>query len=177
MGAQPTTRLDVVRLFEEGVSYYKIAKQIGISLGSVKQHIYIARMNGEIPEDHDRLAWRWGQKREEVYRLLVEGKTPQEIADSMGIGKHSVHHHIKSLRANPRGRDPRVLKYREPKCLPHVADRAARDRGLKKGRTEDFFYGLGDHRIVHRLVDETPAGMTLLEYAAKIIVDVYAEEG
>jgi DNA-binding CsgD family transcriptional regulator len=176
MGAQPTTRLEVVRLFDEGMAYDKIAKQLSISLGSVKQHIYIARINGEISEDHDRLAWRWGTKREEVYRLLVEGKTAQEIADEMGISKQSVHHHITSMRANPRGRDKRVLAHREPKCLPYYAERLARERGITLGPRDDFHYGLGNYRIVQRLVDETPDGMTVMEYAAKLIVDVFAGE-
>lgn len=176
MGAHPTVRPEVARLFNEGVSYDKIAKAVGISLGGVRQHIYMARVMGEISEDHDRLAWRWGAKREEVYRLLVEGKSAQEIADEMGISKQSVHHHIASMRANPRGRDQRVLAYREPKCLPYYADRLARERGIVLGPRDDFYYGLGNYRIVQRLVDETPDGMTVMEYAAKLIVDVFAED-
>lgn len=176
MGAQPTTRLEVVRLFDEGMAYDKIAKRLGISYYSVKQHVHVARIKGEISEDHDRLAWRWGTKREEVYRLLVDGKSAQEIADEMGISKQSVHHHITSMRANPNGRDPRVLAYREPKCLPYYAERLARERGITLGPRDDFHYGLGNYRIVQRLVDETPDGMTVMEYAAKLIVDAYAEE-
>ena len=176
MGAHPTTRLEVARLFDEGVSYDKIAKRLGISLGNVRQQVHVARIKGEISEDHDRLAWRWGTKREEVYRLLVEGKSAQEIADEMGISKQSVHHHITSMRANPRGRDPRVLAHREPKCLPYYADRLARERGIVLGPRDDFHYGLGNYRIVQRLVDETPDGMTVMEYAAKIVVDAFAED-
>ena len=176
MGAQPTIRLEVVRLFDEGMAYDKIAKRLGISHHSVKQHVHVARIKGEISENHDRLAWRWGTKREEVYRLLVEGKSAQEIADEMGISKQSVHHHITSMRANPRGRDKRVLAHREPKCLPYYADRLARERGITLGPRDDFSYGLGDYRIVQRLVDETPDGMTVMEYAAKLIVDVFAED-
>jgi len=176
MGVQPTVRPEVVRLFNDGVSYDKIAKQLGISLGNVRQQVHVARIKGEISEDHDRLAWRWGAKREEVYRLLVEGKSAQEIADEMGISKQSVHHHITSMRANPRGRDPRVLAHREPKCLPYYADRLARERGIVLGPRDDFHYGLGNYRIVQRLVDETPDGMTVMEYAAKLIVDVFAED-
>jgi DNA-binding CsgD family transcriptional regulator len=176
MGVQPTVRPEVVRLFNDGVSYDKIAKQLGISLGNVRQQVHVARIKGEISEDHDRLAWRWGAKREEVYRLLVEGKSAQEIADEMGISKQSVHHHITSMRANPRGRDPRVLAHREPKCLPHYAERLARERGILLGPRDDFHYGLGNYRIVQRLIDETPDGMTVMEYAAKLIVDVFAED-
>ncbi len=176
MGVQPTVRPEVVRLFNDGVSYDKIAKQLGISLGNVRQQVHVARIKGEISEDHDRLAWRWGAKREEVYRLLVEGKSAQEIADEMGISKQSVHHHITSMRANPRGRDPRVLAHREPKCLPYYAERLARERGILLGPRDDFHYGLGNYRIVQRLVDETPDGMTVMEYAAKLIVDVFAED-
>jgi DNA-binding CsgD family transcriptional regulator len=176
MGVQPTVRPEVVRLFNDGVSYDKIAKQLGISLGNVRQQVHVARIKGEISEDHDRLAWRWGAKREEVYRLLVEGKSAQEIADEMGISKQSVHHHITSMRANPRGRDPRVLAHREPKCLPYYAERLARERGIVLGPRDDFHYGLGNYRIVQRLVDETPDGMTVMEYAAKLIVDVFAED-
>jgi DNA-binding CsgD family transcriptional regulator len=176
MGAQPTARLEVVRLFGEGMAYDKIAKRLGISLGNVRQQVHVARINGEISEDHDRLAWRWGQKREDVYRLLVEGKSAQEIADEMGISKQSVHHHITSMRANPRGRDPRVLAHREPKCLPYYAERLARERGILLGPRDDFHYGLGNYRIVQRLVDETPDGMTVMEYAAKIVVDAFAED-
>jgi DNA-binding CsgD family transcriptional regulator len=176
MGAHPTVRPEVVRLFNEGVSYDKIAKAVGIPREHVRQHIYMARVMGEISEDHDRLAWRWGAKREEVYRLLVEGKSAQEIADEMGISKQSVHHHITSMRANPRGRDPRVLAHREPKCLPYYAERLARERGILLGPRDDFHYGLGNYRIVQRLIDETPDGMTVMEYAAKLIVDVFAED-
>jgi DNA-binding CsgD family transcriptional regulator len=176
MGVQPTVRPEVVRLFNDGVSYDKIAKQLGISLGNVRQQVHVARIKGEISEDHDRLAWRWGAKREEVYRLLVEGKSAQEIADEMGISKQSVHHHITSMRANPRGRDPRVLAHREPKCLPYYAERLARERGILLGPRDDFHYGLGNYRIVQRLIDETPDGMTVMEYAAKLIVDVFAED-
>ena len=176
MGAHPTTRLEVARLFDEGMAYDKIAKRLGISLGNVRQQVHVARINGEISEDHDRLAWRWGQKREDVYRLLVEGKSAQEIADEMGISKQSVHHHITSMRANPRGRDPRVLAHREPKCLPYYADRLARERGIVLGPRDDFLYGLGNYRIVQRLVDETPDGMTVMEYAAKMVVDAFAED-
>ena len=176
MGVQPTVRPEVVRLFNDGVSYDKIAKQLGISLGNVRQQVHVARIKGEISEDHDRLAWRWGAKREEVYRLLVEGKSAQEIADEMGISKQSVHHHITSMRANPRGRDPRVLAHREPKCLPYYAERLARERGILLGPRDDFHHGLGNYRIVQRLVDETPDGMTVMEYAAKLIVDVFAED-
>jgi DNA-binding CsgD family transcriptional regulator len=176
MGVQPTVRPEVVRLFNDGVSYDKIAKQLGISLGNVRQQVHVARIKGEISEDHDRLAWRWGAKREEVYRLLVEGKSAQEIADEMGISKQSVHHHITSMRANPRGRDPRVLAHREPKCLPYYAERLARERGILLGPRDDFHYGLGNYRIVQRLVDETPDGMTVMEYAAKLVVDVFAED-
>jgi DNA-binding CsgD family transcriptional regulator len=158
------------------MAYDKIAKQLGISLGNVRQQVHVARIKGEISEDHDRLAWRWGAKRGEVYRLLVEGKYAQEIADEMGISKQSVHHHIASMRANPNGRDPRVLAYREPKCLPYYAERLARERGILLGPRDDFHYGLGNYRIVQRLVDETPDGMTVMEYAAKLIVDVFAED-
>jgi len=176
MGAHPTVRPEVVRLFNEGMAYDKIAKAVGIPREHVRQHVFMARSLGEIPEDHDRLARRWGAKREEVYQHLLEGKTPQQIADSMGISKHAVHHHIRSMRANPQGRDKSVLRYRQPKSLLYIASKAVEATGKRKGRMNEFFQGLVDQRTVMRLCHETPRGMTVMEYAAKLVVDVYAED-
>jgi len=176
MGAHPTVRPEVVRLFNEGVSYDKIAKVVGVPREHVRQHVFMARSLGEIPEDHDRLARRWGAKREEVYQHLLEGKTPQQIADSMGISKHAVHHHIRSMRANPKDRDKSVLRYRQPKSLPYIASKAVEATGKRKGSMNEFFQGLVDQRTVVRLCHETPRGMTVMEYAAKLVVDVYAED-
>ena len=176
MGLHPTVRLEVVRLFNEGVSYDKIAKAVGVPREHVRQHVFMARSLGEIPEDHGRLAWRWGAKREEVYQHLLESKTPQQISDSMGISKHAVHHHIRSMRANPQDRDRSVLRYRQPKSLLYIASKAVEATGKQKGRMNEFFQGLVDQRTVMRLCHETPRGMTVMEYAAKLVVDVFAED-
>lgn len=176
MGAHPTVRPEVVRFFNEGVSYDKIAKAVGIPREHVRQYVYIARSLGEIPEGHDRFARRWGAKREEVYQHLLEGKTPQQISDYMGISKHAVHHHIRSMRANPQDRDSSVLRYRLPKSLLHIASKAVEATGKKKGSMSEFFQGLVDQRIVMRLCHETPRGMTVMEYAAKMVVDAFADD-
>ena len=176
MGAHPTVRLEVVRLFNEGVSYEKIAKAVGIPREHVRQHVYIARSLGEIPEGHDRFARLWGAKREEVYQHLLEGKTPQQISDSMGISKHAVHHHIRSMRANPQERDRSALRYRQPKSLLHIASKAVEATGKKKGSMNEFFQGLVEQRTVVRLCYETPRDMTVMEYAAKMVVDAFAED-
>ena len=175
MGAHPTVRPEVVRLFNEGVSYDKIAKAVGIPREHVRQHVYMARSLGEIAEDHQRLRHRYGEKREAVYQHLLEGKSPQQISDSMGISKHAVHHHIRSMRANPKDRDRSVLSYRQPKSLLYIASKAVEATGKRKGRMNEFFQGLVDQRTVVRLCNETPSGMTVMEYAAKMVVDAYAE--
>ena len=176
MGAHPTVRPEVVRLFNEGVSYENIAKAVKIPREHVRQHVYMARSLGEIAEDHQRLRHRYGEKREAVYRHLLEGKTPQQISDSMGISKHAAHHHIRSMRANPQDRDRSVLRYRQPTSLLYIASKSVEATGKQKGSMNEFFRGLVDQRTVVRLCHETPRGMTVMEYAAKLVVDVYAED-
>lgn len=175
MGEHPTVRPEVVRLFNEGLSYEKIAKALGVPREHIKQHVFMARSLGEIDSEHPRLKSRYGLKREEVYQHLLENRSPQEIADLMGISKHAVHHHIRSMRANPKDRDQSVLRYRQPKSLRHVASRAVNAIGKRKGGINEFFQGLIDQRTVVRLCHETPRGMTVMEYAAKLVLDVYAE--
>jgi predicted ArsR family transcriptional regulator len=176
MGAHPTVRPEVVRLFNEGLSYENIAKAVGIPREHVRQHVFMARSLGEIAGDHQRLRHKYGEKREAVYQHLLEGKTPQQISDSMGISKHAVHHHIRSMRANPRDRDRSVLRYRQPKSLLYIASKAVEATGKQKGRMNEFFQGLVDQRTVMRLCHETPRGMTVMEYAAKLVVDAFAED-
>ena len=175
MGAHPTVRPEVVRLFNEGVSYDKIAKAVGIPREHVRQHIYMARSLGEIAGDHQRLRHKYGEKREAVYQHLLDGKSPQEIANLMGITAHGVHHHIRSMRANPKDRDQSVLCYRKPKSMRHIASRTVNAIGKRKGGINEFFQGIGDQRTVMRLCYETPRDMTVMEYAAKMVLDVYAD--
>ena len=175
MGAHPTTRLEVVRLFDEGLSHENIARSLGIPREHVKQHVYMARSLGEIAGDHPRLRHKYGEKREAVYQHLLDGKSPQEIARLMGITTHGVHHHIRSMRANPKDRDQSVLCYRKPKSMRHIASRTVNAIGKRKGGINEFFQGIGDQRTVMRLCYETPRDMTVMEYAAKLIVDVFAE--
>ena len=116
-------------------------------------------------------------KRDQVYALLEQGLRPKQIAAVMGISQHAVYHHMAYMRANPEpeGRDLSVL--RAPLADPQSVARSemvAQGKRWGKGRGE-FFRALGSREAAIALIDDTPDGMTVVEYVAKIVLDVYAD--
>ena len=115
-------------------------------------------------------------KRDQVYELLGQGLRPKQVAAKMGISQHAVYHHMAYMRDNPKGRDPRVL--RKPPAKTESVGKfeiAAQGKRWGKGRNE-FFRALGSNEAAVALIDDTPDGMTVLEWVAKIVLDVYAED-
>lgn len=115
-------------------------------------------------------------KRDRVYQLLEQGLRPKQVAAEMGISRHAVYHHMAYMRDNPKGRDPRVL--RKPVAKTQSVGKfeiAAQGKRWGKGRNE-FFRALGSNEAAIALIDDTPDGMTVLEWVAKIVLDVYAED-
>jgi hypothetical protein len=116
------------------------------------------------------------KKRDQVYALLGQGLRPKQIAVEMGISQHAVYHHMASMRDRPDGRDLRVL--RKPKARPQSAAKrelAVQGKRWGKGRDE-FFRALGSSDVAIALIDDTPPDMTVTEYIAKIVLDVYVED-
>ena len=114
-------------------------------------------------------------KRDQVYELMAQGMSVREVAGAMGLTTHAVHHHVKSLRENPKGRDTSVLRRRQVN-LPYVAKVEMRHAKLVWGQSSDFFNALGSERILRKLIDDCPAGMNVCEWIAAFVVDAYAEE-
>jgi len=116
-------------------------------------------------------------KRDQVYELLEQGLRPKQVAAKMGISQHAVYHHMAYMRDNPKkGRDPRVL--RKPSAKTESVGKfeiAAQGKRWGKGRNE-FFRALGSNEAAIALVSDTPEGMTVVEYVAKIVLDVYVED-
>lgn len=115
-------------------------------------------------------------KRDQVYALLEEGLRPKQVAAAMGISQHAVYHHMAYMRDNPKGRDPRVL--RKPSAKTESVGKfeiAAQGKRWGKGRNE-FFRALGSNEAAIALVSDTPEDMTVLEWVAKIVLDVYADD-
>ena len=114
-------------------------------------------------------------KRDQVYELMAQGMSVKEVAGAMGLTTHAVHHHVKSLRENPKGRDTSVLRRRQVN-LPYVAKVEMGRSKVIWGQSSDFFNALGSTNTLRRLIDDCPAGMTICEWIAAFVVDAYAEE-
>ena len=115
-------------------------------------------------------------KRDRVYQLLEHGLRPKQVAAEMGISRHAVYHHMTYMRDNPKGRDPRLL--RKPSAKTESVGKfeiAAQGKRWGKGRNE-FFRALGSNEAAIALINDTPDGMTVLEWVAKIVLDVYVED-
>ena len=114
-------------------------------------------------------------KRDQVYELMAQGMSVKDVAGAMGLTTHAVHHHVKALRENPKGRDVSILRQRKTN-LPYIAKVEMGRSKVIWGQSSDFFNALGSAKTLRRLIDDCPAGMTICEWIAAFVVDAYAEE-
>ncbi len=86
-------RKKVKKLYQEGKDYLQIADELKVKITKVYQDVHILKKEGEISSERRKNS-AIAKRRQEVKKLYEQGKTYQEIVETMKIGKPIVYQDI-----------------------------------------------------------------------------------
>lgn len=120
-------REQVKKLVEEGKSNKEIAEQLGVKVGMVAADVSYLKLEGKISKERRKTNII---RREQVKKLVEEGKGNREIAEELGIKESAVTNDISVLR-----KEGKLPKKRARRTNPDVAKRREKIKELlEEGR-------------------------------------------
>jgi len=96
---------EALQMQNEGLTYFEIAEQLGISQEAVSVRLMRARKRLGLPELRIRndQANKLTKRQEQVLELKQQGFTSRQIANKLGIEKITVKEHVRNAKRRVKG--------------------------------------------------------------------------